>query len=246
MLRAVIVTGALGLSLGLGLGLAAPALAQEAETEAPYPAYEAPAGSWAGVIGVASDNRHQGQSRTGGEPSIRGLLEWSSGSGLVYLAGEVERDTFPDDHEAEVTAVIGIRPQLAGYDLDISLAQKWYPGSDINDDGETEVTADVSRSIGPADARLRLQYTPDMAGPVEAVSWVELDAGWRFRPDWRASAAIGARDQSGGVDYTAWTLGATWSVRRNIDLDLRWYGNDADLPDEAFDNALVLAVDLYF
>lgn len=234
------------LALAFAALLPVTALAQEPPAEAGWDEPASPArDAWSFAAGAATDSRSKGTSKTGGDPFAWALAEWAP-SDLVYVSGGVENvDTLGADMEVELT--LGVRPQAAGFDLDLSVAHKWLvdaaPGAD---DEVWELTADASRSLGPASARLRLQHSPDGLGPTEAWTWVEGRLGWDLGPRLNASAAVGRREQDGGVDYTAWNAGATYSLTRDIDLDLRWYDTSERDLSVQYDNALVAAVNFYF
>ena len=110
------------------------------------------------------------------------------------------------------------------------------------DDDAWEVTADVKRSIGPASARVRLQYSPDGTGSTEAWTWVEARVGWDFTNKLHGSAAIGRREQDNSVDYTGWNAGFTYALTDQLEGELRYYATDADVPGEQYADALVVGI----
>lgn len=206
-----------------------------------------PAGDWTFVVGAATDNRSKDISKSDGDPFVWGQAEWTSASGLFYAgpAFETVRSTTGSELELEVSA--GLRPQVAGFDLDLNAAYKYQvnanPGAD---DDAWEFTADARRSIGPASARLRLQYSPGGLGPTEAWTWVEARLGWDFSDKLGATAAIGRREQDNSIDYTGWNAGITYALTRNIEADLRYHATDADVPGEQYADALVAGISFAF
>ena len=110
------------------------------------------------------------------------------------------------------------------------------PGYDA--DG-LELSAEVSRAVGPAQAALLVQYAPDAPGLTRSYVWVEAELGWTFSPRLDGSAAIGRREQDGGPDYTGWNAGVTYALTDALALDLRYYDTDAAALDEQYEDAVV-------
>ncbi|MCS6625592.1 TorF family putative porin [Roseibacterium beibuensis] len=219
------------------LACAVPAAAQD-----PAPA----SGSWTFVVGAATDNRSKAASKTDGDAFVWGEAEWESASGMFY-AGPSFETIKSSGSELEVALNAGVRPEFAGFDLDLNVKHKWQidanPGADAD---AWEFTADVKRSIGPASGRIRLQYSPDSTGATEAWTWTEARLGWDFTDKLYASAAIGRREQDNSVDYTGYDVGLNYALTRNLEAELRWYGTDADVPGEQYADSLVAGVSLAF
>ena len=216
---------------------AAPAAAQEA---AP------PSSAWTFVVGAGTDNRSKAASKTDGDAFVWGEAEWESASGMFY-AGPSFETIKSSGSELEVALNAGVRPEFAGFDLDLNVKHKWQidanPGADAD---AWEFTADVKRSIGPASGRIRLQYSPDSTGATEAWTWAEARLGWDFTDRLYASAAIGRREQDNSIDYTGYDVGLNYALTRNLEAELRWYGTDADVPGEQYADSLVAGVSLAF
>lgn len=207
---------------------------------------DAPSGSWSFAVGAATDNRSKDASKTEGEPFVWGEAQWESASGLFYAAAGAETiKSAGSDLEVEIST--GFRPQVAGFDVTLDVAHKWQVDADPGADAEAwEFTADVSRSIGPASGRVRLQYSPDGTGATEAWTWVEARVGWAFTDKLEATAAIGRREQDNSIDYTGWNAGFTYALTRNLEADLRYYATDAEVPGEKYDDALVAGLSFAF
>ena len=225
------------------LACATTAAAQDAPPEAPS---ETPSGSWSFAVGAATDNRSRDVSNSGGDPFVWGEAQWESASGLFY-AGAGAETIKSSGADLEVQLNAGFRPQVAGFDVTLAATHKWQIDADPGADAEAwEFTADVARSIGPASGRLRLQYSPDGTGATEAWTWAEARVGWAFTDKLEASAAIGRREQDNSVDYTGWNVGFSYALTRSLEADLRYHANDADLPDERYDDALVAGLSFAF
>ena len=216
------------------LACALPASAQDAS------------GSWAFAFGAATDNRSKDASKTVGDPFVWGEAEWESASGLFY-AGPSFETVDSNGSELEAALAAGLRPQFAGFDFDFSAKHKWLVDADPGaDDDSWEFTADVARSIGPARGRLRLQHSPDNLGASEGWTWYEAQVGWDFTHKLSGSAAIGRREQETSVDYTGYNLGVSYALTRAAELDLRWYGTDAEVPGEQYSDSLVAGISFAF
>ena len=204
-------------------------------------------GDWSFSFGAATDNRSKDASKSDGESFVWGEAEWESASGFFYAGPSFETIKASTGSDLEVALVAGIRPQLAGFDLDISAQHKWQvdanPGTD---DDAWEFTADVKRSIGPASARVRLQHSPDSTGSTEAWTWVALRGGWDFTDKLTATAEIGRREQDNSIDYTGWNAGFSYALTRTIEADVRYHATDADVPGEQYADALVAGVSFSF
>lgn len=198
-------------------------------------------------IGAGTDNRSKNASKTDGEAYAYGILDWAPATGDVYVSGSVEGvDSSGADWESKLT--VGWTPQFAGFDFDINAAHKWLidPVAGTDDDA-WEFTANMSRSIGPARARLQYQYSPDATGSTGSFTWIEARVGWEFTPRLEATAAVGRREQRNSQDYTGWNVGATYALTRNLDLDVRYYDTDANIPgDRKYADALVAEISLAF
>lgn len=214
-------------------------------TAAPAMAQDAP-GQWSFGFGAGTDNRSKDTSKSMGEEYAWVSAEWESDSGFFYVDGGLEGvDSNGSDTEGKLG--LGVRPQIAGFDLDLSATHKWQldanPGADAD---AWEFTANLSRSIGPAKARLQLQHSPDGTGSTKAWTWVEARAGWDFNETLSASAAVGRREQDGSIDYTGYNAGVSWAVSRHAELDLRWYGTDGPASDPRYADSLVAEISFGF
>lgn len=220
------------------LALAGGASAQEA----------APAdGSWSFAFGAATDNRSKDASKSDGEAYVWGEAEWASASGLFYAGTGLETIKSSTGSELEGKIGAGFTPDVAGFDLDLNATFKQQfeanPGAD---DDAWEFTADVSRSIGPASGRIRLQHSPDGTGSTEAWTWYEARIGWDFTDRLEATASIGRREQDNSVDYTGWNAGFTYALTRNLEAELRYHATDAEVPGEQYADALVAGISIAF
>lgn len=215
------------------LTAAAPAMAQQG-------------GDWSFAFGAASDNRSKDASKSDGKPFVWGQAEWESANGLLY-AGPAFETIRSGGSDLELDVGFGLRPQVAGFDLDLNATHKWRVDSDPGVDATAwEFTADVKRAIGPADGRIRVQHSPDGTGSTGAWTWVSAQAGWEFTPRLSGSIELGRREQDGAPDYTGWNVGATYALTRALELEVRYHDTDADLPGRQYRGAVVVGLSAYF
>lgn len=204
-------------------------------------------GDWSFALGAATDNRSKDASKSDGEGFVWGQAQWNSASGLFYAGPSFETVRSSTGSELEMKASAGVRPQLAGFDLDLNAAFKYQIDANPGADNESwEFTADAKRSIGPASGRLRLQYSPDSIGSTKAWTWVEARVGWDFTDRLQGTASIGRREQQNSVDYTGWNAGLAYAVTRDIEFDVRYHATDAKVPGEQYANALVAGISFAF
>ena len=221
----------------MAAALASPVLAQDAPVSDP----------WSFAVGAATDNRSKDASKSAGDPFVYGEAEWESADGFFYAGPSIETIKASTGSELETKTGIGIRPEIAGFDVDLNVAYKWQiDADDGQDDDSWEFTSNVSRSIGPASARLQVQYSPDSTGSTEAFTWVEAQVGWDFDDKLSASAAVGRREQDKNVDYTGWNAGVSYAVTPDLELDLRWFDTNAGDQGEQYEGALVAGVNVFF
>jgi len=206
-----------------------------------------PDGRWAFILGAGTDNRSWGLSRSDGEAFVFGATEWENASGLVYARSGFQTIKSAGGSDLELAFGAGLRPEVAGFDLDLNLTYNSQIGGAAGfDDTAWELTADVRRSIGPASGHLRLQYSPDGTGSTEAWTWVEARLGWDFTDRLQARVEIGRREQDNNLDYTAWNVGLAYALTRNLEGELRYYATDADVPGEHSADTLVAGISLAF
>ena len=213
---------------------------------APAAAFAQSGGSWSFEVGAGTDNRSKDASKSGNDGYAYGSATWQSGDGLFYVMPSVQTIQGGGSN-LETILTAGYQPEAFGYQFDVNLAYKYRIDANPGyDDDAWEFTADMKRSIGPASARLRLQYSPDGTGSTKAWTWVALRGGWDFTDKLNVSAEVGRRDQNNSVDYTGWNVGGAYALTPKVELDLRWHDTDADVPGEQYKGALVAGINFAF
>lgn len=219
------------------------AAAMAAVLASPAAAQSAPASSardaWSFEVGAGTDNRSKGASKSGNDGYAFGSATWESADGLFYISPAAETiQAGGSNVEAEVA--FGYQPEAFGYQFDFNVAYKNRLDANPGYDEDTiEFGANISRAIGPASARLQVQYSPDSAGATEAFTWVEGRLGWAFTPRLDGTVALGRREQDNSPDYTAWNAGVTYALTDALALDVRYYDTDAAEFGEQYEDGLV-------
>lgn len=199
-------------------------------------------GDWSFEVGAGSDNRSKGASKSGNDGYAFGSATWESADGLFYVGpGFQTIQAGGSNVEAEVA--FGYQPEAFGYQFDFNVAYKNRLDAESGyDEDMVEFGANISRAIGPASARLQVQYSPDSAGSTEAFTWVEGRLGWTFTPRLDGTMALGRREQDNAPDYTAWNAGVTYALTDALALDVRYYDTDAAEFGEQYEDALVAEI----
>ena len=213
-------------------------LALTAVTPAPARA-AGPGGVWGFEVEAGTDNRSKSASKSGNDAYVSAYAAWESDSGLIYVSPGFQTIQAGGSN-IETDWIVGYRHEAYGYAFDLSLAYKRRLDVDAGYDADgVELSAEVGRAIGPAQAALLVQYAPDAPGPAQSYVWVEAEIGWAFTPRLDGSAALGRREQDGGPDYTGWNAGVTYALTDALDLDLRYHDTDAAAFGEEYEDAVV-------
>lgn len=168
---------------------------------------------------LSSTGMSKGLAQTEGPQALaRGELAF----GPVYL-GAYAKNVTSSSAEGEAAALIGFRTSAAGFDLGASAAWKRAidpaPGSDVNG---LELNMFVSRRFGWITPRVSVTWSPDDVGSTGRTTFAELGASYRIAKAVSASAGVGRRDRTGGLDYTAWNAGVAWTAKP-VTIDLRYH-----------------------
>ena len=223
-------------ALFAGLALSAsPALAQSGD-----------GARWSFELGAATDNRSKNVSKTETNGHIFGSATWESADRRFY-AGPAFEGVQGNGADVEVKLVAGFTPEAYGFEFDFNIAylNRVDAEAGFDEDG-IELTANVSRSIGPATGAFQVQYAPDPTGSATAFVWVQAELGWDFNDRLSGSAAVGRREQNNAPDYTGWNAGLTYGLTDALDLDVRYYDTNAHDQGKQYRDGLVAEVKYSF
>lgn len=185
--------------------------------------------SFSANVGVASDYVFRGVSQTNSDPELFGGVDVSSGP--VYAGVWLSNVDFGDSTNLEYDTYIGVKPEVAGFSLDLGVIYYSYldtpEGSKY---GYGEVKAAASRAIGKATVGAAYYYSPDYFGADEKASYIELNGAYPINDTVSITGAIGRQDLDVSTDYNTWNLGAAIAVMPNLSLDVRyWDTSEHDL-----------------
>ena len=152
-------------------------------------------------VGVASDYVFRGVSQTNGDPELFG--------GLDLTAGQ---------------AYAGIKPEVAGFNLDLGVVYYSYLESPKEAKyGYGEVKAAASRAIGKATVGAAYYYSPDFFGADEKATYVELNGAYAINDTVSVTGAYGHQALDVSKDYNTWNIGAAIAVMPKLSLDVRYW-----------------------
>ena len=193
-----------------------PALAQDAGPQ------------WAFNVAGASDYVFRGVSQTEEDPAISGGVDVTVGT--FYAGTWASNVAFPGDGDtnAEIDLYGGIRPEVAGWNLDLGVVGYLYTSQPNGADYDyVELKAAASRAIGPATVGAAVYYSPDFFGAAEdEATYVEANAAISPADKWTISGAVGRQFVSSAFDYTTWNLGAAYQLTSNLAVDVRYHDTD--------------------
>lgn len=193
---------------------------------------------------LSSTGMSKGIAQTDGpQVLVRGELSF----GALYFAAYGKNVTSPIE-DGEGGPLIGVQLTEGGFDLGASLAWKHAinaaPGTDAN---AVEMSGSIGHPIGRLQPRLSIVWSPDDLGGTGRTVFAEAGASYPLGKTVTASAAVGRRHRSGGLDYTAWNAGLSWAAYKRFTVDLRYYDTDASAdPDQPYRPRVVASGRLSF
>ena len=183
---------------------------------------------WAFNVAGTSDYVFRGVSQTEEDPAISGGVDVTVGS--FYAGTWASNVAFPGDGDtnAEIDLYGGIRPEVAGWNLDLGVVGYLYTSQPNGADYDyVELKAAASRAIGPATVGAAVYYSPDFFGAAEdEATYVEANAAISPADKWTISGAVGRQFVSSAFDYTTWNLGAAYQLTSNLAVDVRYHDTD--------------------
>jgi uncharacterized protein (TIGR02001 family) len=225
-----------------------------------------------GHVAALSDYRFRGLSRSSGDPAVQGglYLDHISGFHASVWASTVNFDSVGPAAEdryggQEVDLTAGwAGPVGGGLIADFGMVYYAFPGGELGQADFFEPYAALSTTLGPMRGKVGVKY----AWKQEALNFnggrkddnlyvhADLDAGIPATP-FSIAAHLGYTDgalspkfvtgqtphYAGGLD---WSLGATWTVTRNLSLSANYIGVEGRSLDEYSNDTVVAAIKLSF
>ncbi|WP_253189205.1 TorF family putative porin [Brevundimonas sp. LM2] len=213
-------------------GLASHARAQAVDPTTAQNPSQSVAASWspdvAFNLAVGSDYVFRGVSQTEEDPALSGGVDLTFGQG--YVGAWASTVSFPGDGDtdAEIDLYGGVRPEVAGFTLDLGVVGYLYTNQpDGADYSYGEVKLAASRAVGPATLGAAVYWSPDFFGASEdEATYVEANAAFSPADRWTVSGAVGRQFVSSDFDYTTWNAGVTYALTETLGLDVRYSDTD--------------------
>ena len=175
---------------------------------------------------LTSDYVWRGVSQTGEDPAIQVGADYANG--MFYAGTWASNVDFGAGSDASIELDLygGLAGELApGVSWDVGYIYYLYPGTDGEDLDFGEVYAGLGYE---ADTGFGLgayvYYDPDNKN-----TYVEGTGSYAFTDAFSADASLGNYSFDFGGDYTAWSIGGTYSYEA-FDFDLRYW--DTDIEDQ--------------
>ncbi|WP_428149824.1 TorF family putative porin [Brevundimonas sp.] len=183
---------------------------------------------WSFNAAATSDYVFRGVSQTEEDVALSAGADVTVGQ--FYAGGWASNVSFPgdDDTDAEIDLYGGVRPEVAGWNLDIGVVGYFYTGQpDAADYDYVELKAAASRAVGPATVGAAVYWSPDFFGAAEdEATYVEANAAFSPADKWTVSGALGRQFVSSDFDYTTWNVGAAYQLTSNLAADVRYHDTD--------------------
>lgn len=231
---------------------AAPALAEETDPPADF--------TFTGYVTGVTDYRWRGLSYSGGDFAVQGSIQVNHSSGF-YLgtwASSLEQDALDIYGSAEVDVYAGWSGEVtSGLTADAGLTWYTYPNGTFGTGNYLEPYASLSTAIGPATAKIGVNYAWSQAGlgnEDNVYVYGELGASIPDTPI-SLNAHLGYTDGAlspkrltltstdGGFDYS---VGATANLTKNLSIGVSYIGVDGASIDGFSNDTVVGSVKFAF
>jgi hypothetical protein len=126
-----------------------------------------PRGDWSFTLGAGTDNRSKDASKSQGDPYAYGSADWEGEGGLFY-AGAGAETIDSSGSTLQLETFVGVQPELAGFDLDLSVTRQWRIDADPG-----------TAAVGRREQQDSVDYTGWNAGVTWAMTkTLNLDLRW--------------------------------------------------------------------
>jgi len=172
---------------------------------------------------------HRGYSKSNGNPSFQGDIDYEHSSGLFTGArlswvDFVERNSSDHAH-LEINPYLGWSYGLTDdWRIEALLAGYLYDNKILNRDANY---FESSFAVHYRDlVTARFTYAPDSYGHAFELFTYELQTRYPLTDTFTLSAALGFEDGNPirEYDYLYWNIGASWFLHKNLAVDLRYHG----------------------
>lgn len=191
-----------------------------------------------GSVTLASDYIWRGATQTDNGPAV--FLAGQANVGDFYIGAGTENVDFGGINQ-EYDFWAGYVAKLGeGLTLDLGLVRYGYIDA-ATDIDTVEFKATLGKTIGKGNVSGTVMTTSDFFGSGKSATYYEIAGGFNATEKLNLNGALGRQTVSGvGGEYNTWNLGGTYSLTKNIGLDVRYH--DA----EDLDSTLVASIKVSF
>lgn len=193
----------------------------------------------------ASDYIFRGVSQTENHPAVFGGAKISYDH--FYIAAGGENVDFRNGINAEYDLSAGWTPTLAGFNFDLGAVRYGYIGAASGASIDTiEARGSVSRKFGAVKLGAAINHAFDYFGSKRPATYFEVNAGYRFTPQWTVGGAVGRQQIDAGKSYTTWNLGTGYAISKHLAVGLRYTDTGAHDFGRLYKNHVVASAKLGF
>lgn len=213
-----------------------------------------------GNVALTTDYRFRGLSLSGGDPAIQGGITVTHSSGFYVgtWGSNLEQDPLDIYGNMELDIFGGWSGQIAsGVTADVGLLYYVYPAGSFGDGNVFEPYASLSTTIGPATAKVGINYAwkqDGLGGSDNTYIYTDLGVGIPDTPlslSAHAGYTSGALSPNlltltstdGGWDYS---LGATWNITKQLSIGANYIGVEGNSIDGFSNDTVVGTLKLTF
>lgn len=179
---------------------------------------------FSGLVTVATDSASKLSSETRNKPQA--MISGQVTKGAFYAAVRLKNIKGGDGSDSQQDFALGVKGQVAGFDMDVVGAYKIKPGSTFSDNTYFEWKGTIARTWNRTTASFEIEHSPDPIGLTEDSLWLGVNLAQKLDDKWSVSGGVGTYRLKPANDYSGVHLGATYAVTPKTTLDLRYYDTD--------------------
>lgn len=188
-----------------------------------------------GFVSVTSDYMSRGTSQNVDDrPDVRGALTYTTENGYygsVFAStmdfGETAYMAVPKDTTKELDFFVGKKTQVGKTTVDVGIASINYPDNHVQWNF-VEYYVKAERPVGDNGASIggMISYTDSYFAVYGEGIWVEAHGSYPMTEKLSLSASVAHQSLPNNFDYSTWNVGATYAIRPDIFLDVRYSDTD--------------------
>lgn len=179
---------------------------------------------FSGQVTLATDSASKLSSETRNKPQA--MVYGQVSKGPFYAGVRLKNIKGGDGSDSQQDFALGVKGQVAGFDMDVVGAYKIKPGSVFSDNTYFEWKGTIARTWNRTTASFEIEHSPDPLGPTEESLWLGVNLAQKLNDKWSVSGGVGTYRLKPANNYSGVHLGATYAVAPKTTLDLRYYDTD--------------------